>query len=68
MNCIVTCGRVFFSENVLHDERSALPLTPVVTKMMKIKFILFIGIKGALSRYCTITLKNLKLPMHQWKP
>ena len=25
-------------------------------------------VKGALSRYCTITLKNLKLPMHQWKP
>ena len=25
-------------------------------------------LKGALPRYCTITLKNLKLPMHQWKP
>ena len=25
-------------------------------------------VKGALSRYCTITLKSLKLPMHQWKP
>ena len=25
-------------------------------------------LKGALSRYCTITLKSLKLPMDQWKP
>ena len=24
--------------------------------------------KGAVSRYCTITLKSFKLPMHQWKP
>ena len=24
--------------------------------------------KGAVSRYCTVTLKSLKLPMHQWKP
>ena len=24
--------------------------------------------KGAVSCYCTIALKSLKLPMHQWKP
>ena len=27
-----------------------------------------LALEGALSRYCTITLESLKLPMHQWKP